>query len=227
MANWYYTDFTIIGEKADVDAVEKLLDRLVDARSEIQLTDIAEALGCDLERTFCAGCIVEDTLMRFPQQGDTARIDFATETKWQPPYQIVHELCSRYASLQYYFMAYLAEEYLTNDAEGRFYPERVYVELTQGDTTDEQGFLTIGEALAWIGESTGRQFASEEEVKQYFDSLDAPDSYCIIRHVRVIGENEQLTFLPQDGTPDLLLLTPDLTPAGEIKVTYPSAESKD
>ena len=121
-------------------------------------------------------------------------------------------------------MAYLAEEYCTNDAEGRFYPERVYVELSQGDRIDERGFLTIGEALAWIGESTECQFTSEEEVKQYFDSLDDPDSYCIIHHVHVIGEKEQLTFLPQDDTPNLLLLTPDGTPAGEITVTFGQGE---
>lgn len=219
MANWYSTKFTIAGVAADIDTVHALLRHLpVDSDGELSLTAIAETLDCDLRRTFCAGYIDTATI----SLGDGC-LDFTTETKWQPPYQIVHALCSRYASLRYYFMAYL-EEYCTNDGEGCFYPERVYVELSQGDRIDERGFLTIGEALAWTGESMGRQFASEEEVKRYFDSLDDYESYCIIHHVSVIGENEQLTFLPQDDTHNLLLLTPDGTPAGEITVTFGQGE---
>ncbi|MBD5215529.1 MAG: hypothetical protein HDS78_03290 [Bacteroidales bacterium] len=222
MANWYYTKFTLVGGAADIEAAHALLTRLpIDSDGELSLTDMAETLECDPEQTFCAGYVEADTISR----GD-GRIDFSTWTKWQPPYQIVYALCQRYASLRYYFMAFL-EEYCTNDAEGRVYPERVYVELSEGDRIDERGFLTIGEALAWIGESTGRHFASEEQVRQHFDSLDDYDSYCNIHQVRVIDESEQLTFLPHEGSLNLLLLTPDGTRAGEIQVTYPSAESKD
>ncbi|MBD5353520.1 MAG: hypothetical protein HDR85_01210 [Bacteroides sp.] len=219
MANWYYTKFTLAGRAADIEAAHALLTSLpVDSDGELSLTAIAETLDCDLQRTFCAGYIDTATI----GLGDRC-LDFATWTKWQPPYQIVYAICRRYASLRYYFMAFL-EEYYTNDAEGRFYPERMYVELSQGDRIEERGFLTIAEALAWTGESTGHQFASEENVKQYFDSLDHPDSYCIIHHVHVIGEKEQLTFLPQDDPSKLLLLTPDGTPAGEITVTFGQGE---
>lgn len=121
-------------------------------------------------------------------------------------------------------MAYL-EDYCTNDAEGRFYPDRVYVELSQDDRIEERGFLTIGEALAWIGESTGLQFASEEEVKQHFDDLDDLAQHCSIRHVRVIDEREQLTFLPQEDSPNLLLFTPDGTRAGEITINLTRSKS--
>lgn len=219
MANWYYTQFTLAGDAAGTDAANALLTQLpVDSDGELSLVDIAETLGLDLEHTFFAGYISADTLGVAP-----GRLDFATFTKWQPPYQIIHALCRRYA-LRYYFMAYL-EAYCTNDAEGRFYPDRVYVEQSQGDRIEERGFLTIGEALAWIGESTGRHFASEEEVKQHFDALDDLDPYCSIRHVRIIDEREQLTFLPQEDSPNLLLFTPDGTRAGEITINLTRSKS--
>lgn len=129
MANWYYTKFTLAGRAADIEAAHALLTSLpVDSDGELSLTYIAGILGCDPEQTFSAGYIDTATI----SLGDGC-LDFATWTKWQPPYQIVYAICRRYASLRYYFMAFL-EEYYTNDAEGRFYPERVYVELSQGDT---------------------------------------------------------------------------------------------
>lgn len=216
MANWYNTQFTLTGAPKDVETAEALFKSLpVDSYGELQLIDVAEAIGCDPEQTFCAGYIENDTIIR-----DGDRIDFITCTKWQPPYQVIYALCQRYDSLKYYFMAQL-DTYITNDAEGRFYPDRVYVELSQGDTIVEDGFKTIGEALAWINESTGQHFVSEEEATQYFDSDGVDDdSYCIFHHIKIVDESEQLTFIPQENPMNLTLVTPDGTPTGEITVKF-------
>lgn len=215
MANWYITEFTLSGAPEDVDAAENLLKGLsVDSCGELQLVEFAEALDCDPERTFYAGYIESDTIIR-----DGDRIGFITWTKWQAPYQVIYALCQRYSSLSYYFLARL-EIYATNDAEGRFYPNRVYVELSQGDTIEEKGFPTVGKALVWVNESTGRHFASEDEATQYFHSDSSEDdSFCIFHHVNIIGENKQLTFIPQKNSMNLSLYTPDGSPAGEITVT--------
>lgn len=215
MANWYNTQFTLTGAPKDVEATEALLKSLpVDSYGELQLIDAAEALGCDPEQTFCAGYIDTDTIIR-----DGDRIDFFTCTKYQPPYQVIYALCQRYASLNYYFLAFL-ETYITNDAEGRYYPNRVYVELKNVFYVDEKGFPTISEALAWINELTEREFASEEEATEHLNSDSSDDTYCRFQYVSIVDENEQLTFLPQENPMNLTLVTPDGTPAGEITVTF-------
>lgn len=45
MANWYYTQFTLAGNAAGIDAANALLTQLpVDSDGELSLVDIAEAL---------------------------------------------------------------------------------------------------------------------------------------------------------------------------------------
>ena len=189
MANWRFTDFRIAGEQADLDAAMAFLaDIPRDNDGLLQLEDLALALGCDLETTFCRGYIAEINLRK-------DYIEIYTETANQPPYQVIYLLCRKFSSLKYYFQVELDDEIITNDAEKKFFPPmiKVYVDHEGKDLCGE--FYDYEEAMQWANEIFGTGFDSDSYLTAYVQA-SVENSYCQFVFTRVIGEDEQLTTIP-------------------------------
>lgn len=209
MANWYTTEFRLTGSQADREAAMALLNELYNDKDRVvELSDLADALGCNPEKTFARGHI-ED----FRERED--HIELCTETANQPPYQVIYALCRKYPSLKYYFKTELNDEILTNDVEKKFFhPEvKIYLEHDGKELCGE--FYDYDEALQWANGIFSTGFDSDSYLTSYVQSF-VENSYCQFVFTRVIGEDEQLTIIPdyEDGRLDLYTL--DGTHAGTV-----------
>lgn len=105
-------------------------------------------------------------------------------------------MCEKFLSLSHY---YYAEEpgcciYETNDTEGEYYPERIYVEIcTSDETSCREYFEDIEDAMEWISEMEGHTFNTREEVKEYFKerSKENDNAYCYIHDI-ALSDNRQI-----------------------------------
>ncbi len=132
MPNWCNTAYTLVGDKEELDALHKTMSELEQSDQPTEplrfgstwLGNLVEALGGDPKDIRCRG-----EWQNLDYRGGA--ITFNTETAWSPCNEVWDLVRSRYPSIDYYF---LAEEcgnclYLTNDAEGLYYPERYVVEM--------------------------------------------------------------------------------------------------
>ncbi|MCM1139176.1 MAG: hypothetical protein NC453_11460 [Muribaculum sp.] len=198
MANWCETDYTLTGNKHELDAVYDLmhgLETMANPRVEkgfksAFLGCLVDALGGDWENTLCRG-----------EWGDLLRHDdritFNTSTTWTPLNEVWDMLCERYPSVKYYYRAEEpgCEIYETNDRDGLYYPERfkaVYSfesERAVGFPGVEAYFPTRSEAVAWIKEKAGINFESTEERKSHLEIYGID---CAIHPIQVITHEQDL-----------------------------------
>lgn len=191
MPNWCYTSYTFVGDKEELNELHGLMKVLEEMDKPLVengfgtnwLGNIVESLGKSWEKVWCRGSW--DNLMLAD-----GTLKFTTETAWSQADEVMDLICEKYPSLSYYF--YTEEPgmgiYQTNDDEGRFYPERYYVDLCTADGDYQQEYFnTLDDVIAWIGKKTERVFKTEAEVNVYFDELEEAneDAYCYIHEIEI------------------------------------------
>ncbi len=194
MANWCYADYTLTGDKQELDAVYELmhgletmnLPRVENGFGNSFLGCLVDALGGDWENTLCRG--EWGKLKRLED-----RITFYASTAWTPLNEVWDLLCARFPSVRYY---YRAEEggaglYETNDSDGLFYPERYHaLYVDEEEDYFEEWFETLDEVLAWVNGQSGKEFKSIQEIDNHYSSSELP--YCKISEVEIISHEHDL-----------------------------------
>ena len=194
MANWCYAEYTLTGDKQELDAVYELmhgLETMAQPRVEngfgnTFLGCLVDALGGDWENTLCRGKWGE--LKRLED-----RITFYASTAWTPQNETWDLLCERFPSVRYY---YRAEEggnglYETNDKDGVFYPERYHaLYVDEDEDYFEEWFETSDKVLAWVNEQSGLDFKSIKEIDKHYSNDNLP--YCKIYKVDIISHDQDL-----------------------------------
>ena len=84
------------------------------------------------------------------------------------------------------------EVYCTNDKEGKYFPERYYVELCQDDQIDCEYFKTEESMYKWLSEKTGSRIHNIETAEQFNQDYEEEalddENYIIIHYFDVIED---------------------------------------
>jgi hypothetical protein len=145
---------------------------------------LVEALGSSWEKVHCRGewsCL---------EMNDNI-ITFCTETAWSPCTEVFDLIKSQFPSIEIFYLSTEpgCELFETNDAEGRFFPERYIVDLctTDGEYRTEY-FEELEDALKWIEKMTDRKVSSEEEVEVLDSQLasENEDAFCYLHKIDII-----------------------------------------
>ena len=116
MANICTTNYVIEGEKNELDALYETMKNLQGQA----LGQLVKALGKDPDEVMCRG-----EWSDLERQDDTLRMTF--ETAWTPCYEVTDLLKERFPSIRIYYKAVEpgCEVYLRNDAESKYFPEKI------------------------------------------------------------------------------------------------------
>ena len=134
------------------------------------LGNLVTRLGADWHEVYCRGTWSDLELSE-------GTLSFSTETAWQPPFALLKLIQKAYPSLSFYFSAEGDDwdDYLTNDAEGRYFPSRYIVDCEP----DMEYFDTVAEASKHLSEYIGKPVAASwEALNQAADEWndDNPDA---------------------------------------------------
>lgn len=192
MPNWCNTAYTVVGDEKDLDALHKTM-RELETRKEPSVPNgfgtswlgcLVDALGDDWNKVHCRG---EWGGLEY----EGGELTFYTMTAWCPCNEVWELVREKFPSISYYYMA---EEsgcnvYLTNDANGIYYPERYYVELctVKGEYCSEY-FQSMAEACSYIRENTGCEVATDAEIEELNDKMNEEneEAYCYLHEFKVI-----------------------------------------
>lgn len=157
MPNWCSTTYRIQGDSKDINSFHKLIQRLEKRKKpyvpngfgNLWLGCIVNKLGGDWNKVYCRGEIV------YYEKNEDGTLSIMTETAWSEMSEWRHFIESKYPSFKIYFSSEECgcEYYITNDSEGRYFPERYY--LDSGE--EPLYFETITEAADCVSELVGEQ----------------------------------------------------------------------
>ena len=79
-------------------------------------------------------------------------------------------------------------EFWTNDEEGKYFPDRFYIDLcTPKEEYESEYFKTLEDALSWFRERFSVDIKSLEDVDVLCDEWEkeSPDAFCNIYEFRI------------------------------------------
>lgn len=171
MPNWCFTNYIITGDETEISDLFEKLSSLPD-REDVKengfgkfwLGNVVGLFGGNWETINCRG-----SMSNLERQSPT-EIQFDTETAWGDMPEVWDFVFKSYKTLKYY---YYAEEsgncyYQTNDAEGKYFPDRFVVDQWDGE---RQQHDSEEEALNDVSELIGRPLAT------WGDMLAAVEDY--------------------------------------------------
>lgn len=189
MANWCETEYTFVGDRAELEAAYKLLWDLQNTDSPKVESDFGAtflgnllyALGEDYTKIPCRG------LWRGLDLKDDS-MNLITCTAHCQLNEVWDLFCRRFPSLTYF---YYAEEvgceiFQTNDAEGLYYPWRYVVNYFDNDERHYyKRCVSPKETIDFVNHSSGQQYQSLEQIVN-----ELP--YCYINEVEVVTKESDL-----------------------------------
>jgi hypothetical protein len=168
MPNWCYTSYRIVGKEEEVRDLYKKMDELENMKKSLIRNDfgtswmgnLVHELGADWKKVNCRGWW--DGL---EIQG--AELRFYVESAWSPLVEVHALIKKTYPSLKIYYSAEEegTELYETNDAEGRFFPDR-YILRTE---YKEKSYRTFEKLLGAVSKYVGHGVKSKGELDDIID----------------------------------------------------------
>ena len=157
MPNWCFSSYVLEGDKKEIRTLNKTLDRLMARKTPAvyngfgknYLGCLIKALGGDWKKIYCRGTWEDKNL-----EGNILRL--TTETAWGPTNEVFNFIQEKFPSIKYYFAS---EEpgmcdYLTNDVEGKYFPDRFHIDLCDLEGNyDSDYFTTVKAMLDYINEN--------------------------------------------------------------------------
>ncbi len=168
MANTCFTSYVVTGRKEELkDLYEKmryLENRDIEVEKGIYgktwLGHLVALLGGKVEgekAVYCRGkwdnlSMNEDTL------------SFDTETAWREMSEFRYFVERCYLTIKFFYRSDVEDEgrYMTNDKEGRFFPERYIIDI---EGVDYLGFNNYEKAVAYIESVMGRSLSNGESAQ--------------------------------------------------------------
>lgn len=190
MANWASTSYVIEGSKAEVSKVYQVIDDFMSGRKQ----PVAETASDDWEGNIVKTLGATDEQMKkylrgfiqwFDFDGCVLRID--AEEAWGTTdfHEVLAELMP---DLTIYFIVEEpgSEIYATNDAEGKYFSDRFYVESAINNQYDHEYFSEEEEAMSYVAEQMGREHVTKEDIDKWNEEHE-DDTYISVHEYKVVA----------------------------------------
>ena len=156
MPNWCSTAYAIEGNATELKKLYELMKDLEKRQKpSVQngfgttwLGCLVEALGESWEKIYCRG-----TWDNLKFNGEV--LTFNTETAWSPCNEMFDMVCEKYPTLRYFYQSEEPGmcEYWTNDDEGKYFPDRYYVDVcTSEEEYYSEYFQDLESVYDWLEE---------------------------------------------------------------------------
>ncbi|MES5131780.1 hypothetical protein BFS16_12390 [Hoylesella timonensis] len=191
MANWASTSYRIEGSKEDLEKVYNVIDEFMSERRKPVQADasnewegnIIRALGAtdeQMKNNYLRGFIEE-----YEMDGDIIRIE--AEEAWGTT-DFRHVLAQLMPELTIY---YIVEEpgcevYATNDADGKYFPERFYVDAYVNGDYQSEYFDTEEQAMTYVANLLGKKEVSKNELENWNEYHEEDNNFIYIHEFEIV-----------------------------------------
>ena len=167
MPNWCSTTYKIVGKHEEVTAIHDLLNTLKAKQTKpssfvgINLWEVVESLGGDLETISCRGNILSYKLSE-----DVLRID--QQTAWNECADFRHFLEKVYPHVKIFYQEEepMEDIFYTNDHTGKYFPERYFLDA---ENEEPAYFNSLEDTIKRIEDITGTRIKTEDEMNEALD----------------------------------------------------------
>ena len=191
MANWASISYRIEGSKEDLEKVYNVIDEFMsERRKPIEVNassewegNIIRALGAtdeQMKNNYLRGFIEE-----YEMDGDIIRIE--AEEAWgttdfrQVLAQLMPEL-----TIYYIVEEPGCEVYATNDADGKYFPERFYVDAYVNGDYQSEYFETEKQAMTYVANLLGKEKVSKNELENWNECHEEDDNFIYIHEFEIV-----------------------------------------
>lgn len=191
MANWASTSYRIEGSKEDLEKVYNVIDEFMsERRKPIEVNassewegNIIRALGAtdeQMKNNYLRGFIEE-----YEMDGDIIRIE--AEEAWgttdfrQVLTQLMPEL-----TIYYIVEEPGCEVYATNDADGKYFPERFYVDAYVNGDYQSEYFETEEQAMTYVANLLGKKEVSKNELENWNECHEEDNNFIYIHEFEIV-----------------------------------------
>ena len=180
MANWAITDYVIEGSKESLKRIyDAIKNHEVEEGSDNSWEgNILNALGIDWDREFyMRGFIRDIEAINFNPDTD-AVLSFYTEEAWgATDFNIALE--EGIPDIKVYFSVIEEGEelYATNDAEGKYFTDRYYVDTCIDGDYNSEFFSSEKSIYQWLSNITNGKIKSKEDVAKFNSDNEDSDNY--------------------------------------------------
>jgi len=187
MPNWCYTDYVIEGSQEDLKCINKAICDVIDGNFPKQEMSAQDWVGNVLHALRIPTEDAEGKSLGYfrafiasrPIWIDDNALKFSTEEAWSRT-QFAEALRIRFKRIGIYYS--LQEEFCqilqTNDAEGKYFNERYFVDISIGDDYHSGYFSTEDDAYNFVREFTG--YGDADVVKRFNDENKGTDNYIYV-----------------------------------------------
>lgn len=183
MANWAYTNYVIEGPKEILKKIHEAIlhHDIEEGSSDDWEGNVLDTLGIQWERRqpdgsgyYMRGFIQEDTI-DFDETENL--LSFDAEEAWgATDFNEVLEKGIPEIKVYYYVEEPDDEVFATNDREGKYFPDRYYVDTCVGGEYASEYFETEDEMYEWLSNSTDGKVDSPEKIEEFNDKADEEHS---------------------------------------------------
>jgi hypothetical protein len=191
MANWASTSYRIEGSKSDLEKVFNVIEGFMTGKQKPSVEtscqdwegNIVKALGAtdeQLSKNYLRGFIQE-----YEMDGDTIRIE--AEEAWGAT-DFRQVLAMLMPELAIYFIVEEpgCEVYATNDDEGRYFPERFYVDACVNGDYRSEYFETEEQAMAYAAELLGMEKMTQAKLESWNEDQEG-DDFIYIHEFEIVA----------------------------------------
>ncbi len=191
MANWASTSYRIEGSKEDLEKVYNVIDEFMSERRKPVQVDasnewegnIIRALGAtdeQMKNNYLRGFIEE-----YEMDGDIIRIE-AEEAWGTTDFRYVLAQLMPELTIYYIVEEPGCEVYATNDAEGKYFPERFYVDAYVNGDYQSEYFDTEEQAMTYVANLLGKQEVSKNELENWNECHEEDDNFIYIHEFEIV-----------------------------------------
>lgn len=191
MANWASTCYRIEGSKEDLEKVYNVIDEFMSERRKPVQVDasnewegnIIRALGAtdeQMKNNYLRGFIEE-----YEMDGDIIRIE-AEEAWGTTDFRYVLAQLMPELTIYYIVEEPGCEVYATNDAEGKYFPERFYVDAYVNGDYQSEYFDTEEQAMTYVANLLGKQEVSKNELENWNECHEEDDNFIYIHEFEIV-----------------------------------------
>ncbi|PVX43542.1 hypothetical protein [Hallella colorans] len=191
MANWASTSYRIEGSKEDLEKVYNVIDEFMSERRKPVQVDasnewegnIIRALGAtdeQMKNNYLRGFIEE-----YEMDGDIIRIE-AEEAWGTTDFRYVLAQLMPELTIYYIVEESGCEVYATNDAEGKYFPERFYVDAYVNGDYQSEYFDTEEQAMTYVANLLGKQEVSKNELENWNECHEEDDNFIYIHEFEIV-----------------------------------------